>query len=419
MPRNHYTANIMLIGKTGAGKSEFINYLIGDNAAPTGCGEPVTMAFNEYEYSFKNRFTLKIFDSKGLEVDSYSEISEDIVEFIKKRNNSENIQDWIHMIFYCVNIARTRLEPYEEMFITSIQEVAGYRIPIILTHCKGDSNDSSKESFKKRIHERLGEHTRVYFINSKSEKLRSGESYLQFGKEAVLNDLFDDLWDNSARVFSRNYAHQMRIGLLSCIKESTKKDIDLVDSSKISALLNRSAYKEDGKHKDITKSFRESMDSFYNEKIEEFLELYGSFSDAFGHMEYSISSPSGLTDRVFHDESMIEEINEIVVRRKKTRNRGLIQRIIDIISPYHRISEEIRDELKTFYREIEQLYLKRVPSEKQIAEEVYAEFEKAKAESKLKSPKVRKYKKISANDPCPCGSGKKFKKCCKGKGLFD
>lgn len=32
---------------------------------------------------------------------------------------------------------------------------------------------------------------------------------------------------------------------------------------------------------------------------------------------------------------------------------------------------------------------------------------------------IRKAKKVSVNDPCPCGSGKKFKKCCKGKGIFD
>ena len=27
------------------------------------------------------------------------------------------------------------------------------------------------------------------------------------------------------------------------------------------------------------------------------------------------------------------------------------------------------------------------------------------------------HKKISRNDPCPCGSGKKYKKCCWGKGF--
>ena len=28
-------------------------------------------------------------------------------------------------------------------------------------------------------------------------------------------------------------------------------------------------------------------------------------------------------------------------------------------------------------------------------------------------------KKISRNDPCPCGSGKKYKHCCYGKGVED
>lgn len=32
---------------------------------------------------------------------------------------------------------------------------------------------------------------------------------------------------------------------------------------------------------------------------------------------------------------------------------------------------------------------------------------------------TRIIKKIGVNSPCPCGSGKKFKKCCKGKGVYD
>lgn len=32
---------------------------------------------------------------------------------------------------------------------------------------------------------------------------------------------------------------------------------------------------------------------------------------------------------------------------------------------------------------------------------------------------LRKYPKISRNDPCPCGSGKKYKNCCMNTGKFD
>lgn len=34
---------------------------------------------------------------------------------------------------------------------------------------------------------------------------------------------------------------------------------------------------------------------------------------------------------------------------------------------------------------------------------------------RIQKPFVRKEKKIGRNDPCPCGSGKKYKKCCGGK----
>ena len=36
----------------------------------------------------------------------------------------------------------------------------------------------------------------------------------------------------------------------------------------------------------------------------------------------------------------------------------------------------------------------------------------------IKSTDIKK-KKVGRNDPCPCGSGKKFKKCCLGKGIYD
>ena len=36
-------------------------------------------------------------------------------------------------------------------------------------------------------------------------------------------------------------------------------------------------------------------------------------------------------------------------------------------------------------------------------------------DSVVKQQPVRKDKKAGPNDPCPCGSGKKYKKCCMQK----
>ena len=49
--------------------------------------------------------------------------------------------------------------------------------------------------------------------------------------------------------------------------------------------------------------------------------------------------------------------------------------------------------------------------------EIYSEEELKKLYKEQKeSTTIRKEKKIGRNDPCPCGSGKKYKKCC-GKNL--
>jgi len=40
-------------------------------------------------------------------------------------------------------------------------------------------------------------------------------------------------------------------------------------------------------------------------------------------------------------------------------------------------------------------------------------------EQKRSTTFVREGKKVGRNDPCPCGSGKKFKQCCIGKGIYD
>ena len=53
----------------------------------------------------------------------------------------------------------------------------------------------------------------------------------------------------------------------------------------------------------------------------------------------------------------------------------------------------------------------------QIEKEIYSEEELKKLYKEQKeSTTIRKEKKIGRNDPCPCGSGKKYKKCC-GKNL--
>ena len=57
--------------------------------------------------------------------------------------------------------------------------------------------------------------------------------------------------------------------------------------------------------------------------------------------------------------------------------------------------------------------MKREPVERRAVSRATAEgFEGDKKVAVKKTPIVKKADKVGPNDPCPCGSGKKYKKCC-------
>ena len=60
-----------------------------------------------------------------------------------------------------------------------------------------------------------------------------------------------------------------------------------------------------------------------------------------------------------------------------------------------------------------------IPDEDTVKTQILSMLHQAKKYNTMHSPNVRLTPKIGPNDLCPCGSGKKFKRCCKGKGLYD
>ena len=64
--------------------------------------------------------------------------------------------------------------------------------------------------------------------------------------------------------------------------------------------------------------------------------------------------------------------------------------------------------------------LMRVQVERKIErEEVAKATGTNKDDSVANAPKRRANKKIMPNDLCPCGSGKKYKQCCRASGKFE
>lgn len=209
-------AKILLLGKTGVGKSSFINYFPGKNVAKAASGKPVTRElFFPYEIT-GGRYPVEIFDTRGLEaLDAKSQLDE-IVSAVRRRNNSDDIFNWFHTIFYCISMSNPRFEDFEANFIRRLQNELTQHIHIILTHCDTCSAENIAH-MRQRIAEQLGNQQgiEVFEVVCVNKKKRNGQVVEPHGKEAVSERVFDLLLEDIAHKLSASYAKELYSAMVS------------------------------------------------------------------------------------------------------------------------------------------------------------------------------------------------------------
>lgn len=121
--------NLAIFGKTGVGKSTLINAIFGEEVAPTGVGEPVTM--DEHLYIHRSGF-LGLLDTRGLEIGKDTdELIRELGDYLKKMRQRP-LSEQIHVAWYCVRATDRRFEDTEAEFIRRLHEL-GLPVVAVLT----------------------------------------------------------------------------------------------------------------------------------------------------------------------------------------------------------------------------------------------------------------------------------------------
>lgn len=129
--------NIMLIGKTGVGKSTLINHIFREHLAATGVGRPIT---THLEKITKEGVPITLYDTKGLELNEAvkDEVRKEVQSEIKRLRTYGEERDQIHVIWYCINAMGNRMESFEEGWIRELSE--SIPVVVVLTQSIDEEN---------------------------------------------------------------------------------------------------------------------------------------------------------------------------------------------------------------------------------------------------------------------------------------
>ncbi len=144
--KNHKRANILIVGKTGVGKSTLINAVFRGDLAKTGTGKPITQKIEEIR---KPDFPLTIIDTKGLELAEYASIKDDLIAEVRNRQGDDE-NSYVHLAWLCLSEEGSRIEPAEIELAKALTE-SEVKVIIVITKASKFKNNEFEAEVRKEF----------------------------------------------------------------------------------------------------------------------------------------------------------------------------------------------------------------------------------------------------------------------------
>ena len=121
--------NIVVIGRSGVGKSSLINRVFGADLAATGAGRPITRYYRRYADD-----QIVLYDTPGWELGEAGEAAfyADTHAFLQQYRTTTPT-DHIHLVWYTIDAPNARFTEFDAALISNL--LRNYPVVVVLTKC--------------------------------------------------------------------------------------------------------------------------------------------------------------------------------------------------------------------------------------------------------------------------------------------
>jgi len=349
------TTNILIIGKSGVGKSSLLNYIFGKEVEKTGTGKPVTKkGIFPHEYEYDPSFHLNIYDTWGLEPDKSEEWEALIVNEVHKHDKLK-VNEWFSTIIFCISAAGGPLHDFE---INVLKKLLVEENQILVVITKTDANNKKTAEDKKTtiIQETGIDDNCVILANSVKKKLISGEIIEPYGRTQLLSCIIHNLW----MTYKKKTPYIIRKNVDEMMRSAAKGIHKHIDDIRIS-IFNRNLDIETAEEQ-VNQMYKESIDNIFEyikNSFNESINYFNSLSKKYIQIELDFRKNSD--DDIFKidfDKEYIKEIDtkfvEISVLHneiyqlcfKEQVTRELIKEVLIKLKLFFKTRKHLKEELK-------------------------------------------------------------------------